>query len=316
MLAVPLWSQDRPFRNDPNVDIIRSTKLTSGYGQATSVSAAVQKTTRNPRLALPLVRSALSQRVLGPLNANRRPGAVALFHIGRCGSTVLTELLDQHPKMYWDGETYGRVLDELKDAGQDRSTSGFDPATYVERRLQRSGSRWFGYDVKFFHVTDFNVSIDDYVDQITSRGITHLVVLRRRNYLRKVVSTIIGQERGWYHKRDGTNVEAKRITFSPESLSSLENRFEQWDRQYSIIDRFSATHPILQIDYESHIQHDPRVGCTKVADFLGLDPFEAQVTLRRVNPEPLSELVENLDDVAVALRGSDYAWMVSSDSTA
>ena len=185
MLDVPLWSQDRPFRNDSNVDIVRSTTLTSGYGQATSVSAAVQKTIRNPRLALPLVRSALSQRVLGPLNANRRPGAVALFHIGRCGSTVLTELLDQHPKMYWDGETYGRVLDELKDAGQDRSTSGFDPATYVEQRLQRSGSRWFGYDVKFFHVTDFNVTVDDYVKQITSRGITHLVVLRRRNYSAK-----------------------------------------------------------------------------------------------------------------------------------
>ena len=314
MLDVPLWSQDRPFRNDSNVDIVRSTTLTSGYGQATSVSAAVQKTIRNPRLALPLVRSALSQRALGPLNANRRPGAVALFHIGRCGSTVLTELLDQHPKMYWDGETYGRVLDELKDAGQDRSTSGFDPATYVEQRLQRSGSRWFGYDVKFFHVTDFNVTVDDYVNQITSRGITHLVVLRRRNYLRKVVSTEIGQLRGWYHKRDGLAVERIRLNFSAKDLSRLLGQFEQWDREYAILDGVSAAHPVLQIDYETHIENDPRVAYKMVSDFLGLAPFETQVTLRRANPEPLSDLVENLDEVEAVLRGTSYAWMTTSDA--
>ena len=49
-------------------------------------------------------------------------------------------------------------------------------------------------------------------------------------------------------------------------------------------------------------------------DFLGLEPFSAQITLRRINPEPLTELIENFDDIKTVLKDTDYAWMVESDT--
>lgn len=288
--------------------------MTRRFGHATSVSAAVRQTIREPRLALPLARSAVNQRVVGPLLAKQRPGAVALFHIGRCGSTVLTELLEQHPKMYWDGETYGRVLDELKSAGQDRATSGFDPAAYIGERMQRSGKRWFGYDLKFFHVTDFGVSVEDYVQQVLALGVSHLIVLQRRNYLRKVVSTRLGQERGWYHTREGFSSDARRISFSDQNIQAMVQRFQLWDREYAALNSFAGDYPVLLINYEDHIQHDPLLGYKMATDFLGLEPFSAQITLRRINPEPLTELIENFDDIKTVLKDTDYAWMVESDT--
>ena len=50
-------------------------------------------------------RNGLQHHVIGPLNAWRRPGGFAIFHVGRCGSTVLTDLLGQHPDVHNDGET-------------------------------------------------------------------------------------------------------------------------------------------------------------------------------------------------------------------
>jgi len=31
---------------------------------------------------------------------------IAMFHTGRCGSTVLTNMIDQNPMVFWDGEVY------------------------------------------------------------------------------------------------------------------------------------------------------------------------------------------------------------------
>ena len=37
--------------------------------------------------------------------SSKRPGVVVMLHIGRCGSTVLANMLDQNPNIFWDGKT-------------------------------------------------------------------------------------------------------------------------------------------------------------------------------------------------------------------
>ena len=41
--------------------------------------------------------------------SRRRPGVVIMLHIGRCGSTVLANMLDQNPNIFWDGKTARRA---------------------------------------------------------------------------------------------------------------------------------------------------------------------------------------------------------------
>lgn len=272
---------------------------------------------RETRLLAKYARNGVAHRVVGPALSPWRPGAVVVFHIGRCGSTVLSDLLDQHPRVYWDGETYGRVIAGIKRSGRSRADVHFDPVRYVDRRLSRSGNRWFGFDLKFSHVTEFGQSIEDYVAGLRRAGVTHFVVLRRSNYVRHAISGINGGRRGRYHHR--ADVPQTLVPFAlplhdvPVDLyrSSLLDHFARWDRLYDEVSRLVGP-AALTITYEEDIAPNPLIGYRRVQDFLGLPAYRPRVRIRKANPEPLGDLIANLDEVRSYLAGSPYAWMADA----
>lgn len=280
-------------------------------------STAMRTLRHEPGLLLRYSRNGVAHRLLGPALSRWRPGAVAVFHIGRCGSTVLTDLLDQHPGVYWDGETYGRVIADIKRSGRSRAEVEFDPVQYVVRRLPRSGHRWYGFDLKFSHVTEFGLAVADYVDAARSAGVTHFVILRRNNYVRHAISGINGGRRGKYHHRDGAPEPLAPIALPLQAVnvdlyrSSLIEHFERWDRLYNEVELHLGENA-LTITYEHDIAPDPQVGYSKVQNFLGLPPYSPRVRLRRSNPEPLGDLITNLDELRQYLTGTPYAWMTKA----
>jgi len=239
-----------------------------------------------------------------------------MFHTGRCGSTVLTDLVGQHPDVYWDGETYGRVIERIKTDGLERDQVDFDPVDYVIGRLSRSGRCWFGYDLKFSHITEFGVSVDDYVSRVSAAGITEIVTLRRRNYLRQVISARNAGRRGHFHLQQEQEREVlSRLELRPYDLDvdlyrgSLLDHFRRWDDLYETIDEITGP-DALHLVYEDHIQRDPSVAYQMVAEFLALKRFAPEIRLRRSNPEPVRALLANGDEIADYLADSPYSWMV------
>jgi hypothetical protein len=272
---------------------------------------------RNPRLLVPLLRSSFSHRVAGPALSRWRAGGVAMIHTGRCGSTVLSDLLDQHPDIYWDGETYGRVIAGIKRDGLDRSEVSFDPAEYVAERLKRSGRRWFGYDLKFSHVTEFGHDVERYIEEIAELGVNHLISLRRTNYLRQVISGKNGGRRGQFHSRVAVD-DLPPLQLDTDDLvvdlyrGTLLEHFERWDDLYRRLDDMALPR-YLSLIYEKHVQHDPTVGYRLAEEFLGLTPHSPEVRLVRLAPDrPVSELLANFDDVRRCLAGTRYEWMIES----
>jgi hypothetical protein len=291
---------------------------TSATRPQTSATAAVVGGMRNPRLLLPLLRSSFSHRVAGPALSRWRAGGVAMIHTGRCGSTVLSDLLDQHPDMYWDGETYGRVVAGLKRDGLDRAQVSFDPAQYVAHRMKRSGRRWFGYDLKFSHVTEFGHDVEGYLQAIADLGVDHLISLRRRNYLRQVISGKNGGRRGQFHSRTAVVDEFPPLHLDTDDLDvdlyrgSLLEHFERWDDLYRRLDELDLPR-YLSLNYEDHVQRDPTVGYGRAEEFLGLRPHLPEVRLVRLAPDrPVRELLDNFDAVCRHLAGSRYEWMLES----
>jgi len=281
----------------------------------TGLASAIHSARSDLRKGVRLAQSAFRHRLIGPLTSRGRPGGVALFHTGRCGSTVLTGLLEQHRSIYWDGETYGRVIEEIKRQGKQRSEVAFDPLEYVRNRLSRSGAHWFGMDLKFSHVTEFGLSVPTYVEGLEQMGFRRIVSLRRENYLRQVISAINGGRRGSFHYRSSADVPAlPPLTIDPTDQwvdlhgGSLLDHFQRWDAHYRTLGDTVAD-DLLSLTYEQHIQDDPRVGADMVVDFLGLPRTTASPSLQRSNPEPLRELLANLDEVREYLAGTPYAWM-------
>jgi hypothetical protein len=50
--------------------------------------------------------------------------------------------------------------------------------------------------------------------------------------------------------------------------------------------------------------------------YLGLTPAAAQVRFGRSNPFPLEAIVENYAEVAEALHGTPFAWMMADEQPA
>jgi hypothetical protein len=268
---------------------------------------------KDPRLAGRYARSGLQTRIIGPATAWRRPGGVAMFHIARCGSTVLTDQLGQNTRIYWDGETYGRTYSALRAQGKTSPLidSGFDPADYVIRRRSRSGGRWFGFDLKFHQLTDFGMELDRYVALLRDAGIDRFVVLRRRNHLRRMISAQAGWKRGRYHMTNGPSPDVMQVEIAVTATGRpLATTFGELDAGYDQLERLVPEDRRLALTYEDHVESDPSIGYQQVCEFLGLPSPTVDVRLRRSNPFAIADMVTNFDEVEAELTGTPYAWML------
>ena len=85
---------------------------------------------------------------------------------------------------------------------------------------------------------------------------------------------------------------------------------------------------ILEWHYESLFQHHPRLTLfyedlvaqpeahfAAVQAFLGVGPRPLAVVTRRQHPGPLRDLIVNYDEVAAALRGTEYAAYLDDERT-
>ena len=82
-------------------------------------------------------------QIKGYFASNKRPGVVIMLHIGRCGSTVLANMLVQNPEIYWDGKTARRAHELYGD-----SVKKLDIAEWFKRQFAISGARYYGFEFK------------------------------------------------------------------------------------------------------------------------------------------------------------------------
>jgi LPS sulfotransferase NodH len=247
-----------------------------------------------------------------------RPGNVMMFHAGRSGSTVLGDLLGQHPRVFWDSEIFQtsseRWLSRQMRQDPGRSRKAMD---HLRDHMRLAGRRFYGVETKLIHLKWVGLGPEEYLDAIRRLGFSHYVILERRNRLRALVSGLVGRTTGTWHSTEqtGDSPARTRIRIDLEKVgikNGLQTLPEFFDRQqatFAALRRGLEGKPLLSLVYEDDIQKDPTAAYGRVTRFLGLDPAPVKVNLRRTNPFPLSELVENFDKVKAALRGTPYAWM-------
>jgi hypothetical protein len=65
----------------------------------------------------------------------------------------------------------------------------------------------------------------------------------------------------------------------------------------------------LCLTYEEDIAEDPSRGYRRACEFLGVEPEPVEIKYGRTTPFPLSDVIENLDDVRAALARTKFEWM-------
>ena len=268
------------------------------------------------RLAIRLYRRFLQLK--GYPSSTRRPGAAVMLHIGRCGSTVLANMLDQNPHIYWDGKTARKAHELYGDA-----VKNLDVSSWFARQLLISGSRYYGFEFKILkdqYVAIFDKTVPEFLGMLKSIGITHYILLYRTNALNQAISHYSGlNNKVWHLSADSENQAAKKrfpIDFEHVTTGSgkgvpLLDYLHDIENTKNEIRELLTGQNLLELEYESDIlECGPMVAYEKVCKFLKIPTGDVFVKNRKVLALPPSEAVENYDDAVRALSGTDFEWML------
>lgn len=261
-----------------------------------------------------------------PLLNKLSPGSVAMFHIGRSGSTVLGNLLNQNPNILWNGEIYHPYVDwngqKVVSRGKEAT---IDPVHLIRKKALRAGRRYYGFEVKFYHLDRTRISLSDYIQRISDIGVDRFIVLKRKNYLRKIVSSSVSFNkyqlnlRSIYssdHHSNSAAATLHKISLNIDNINidasqkSLIEHLRCYHHNFQKLDAELENKQALRLTYEDHIAQNPIDGYHSVCDFLGVEKCPVKVNYGKTNPFKLSEIVDNFSDLEKALQNTEFEWML------
>ncbi len=280
---------------------------------ATSQRAWLKKA---PQLAI--IARKLRRLYQKSLYADLRKVNIAMFHAGRCGSTATSHLLRQHPDFHWGGEIFESMSPEyygLPDS--QRARTRVADSMYLKRCI------YYGFETKYLpeqHLRPELASMKPgpYLHMLRELGFRHFILLKRRNQLRQAVSTLIGYKTGQWTTTEAPS-NSQKVYVDPDAFISYGKKmslfefFSSLDDGYAELRRLLSNDQVLELEYERDIEKDPTRAYRKVCQFVDAPDGPVQIRLRRQNPAPMRDLIENYSDIVDLLSTTKYAWMLEQE---
>ena len=261
---------------------------------------------------------AFYRSLVGLINDRYRKKRVAMFHIGRCGSTVLGMMLNKNSHISWGGEVFHRFMNiEREFVGK--------ADQFVAHEIGWSGSasvsRIFGFETKFLpsqHLAGrcIDLTLPEYISCLSAMGFEDFIVLHRRNYLRRTISAEIGRKKQLWHTKKKT-ARPQRIELNLSSIKTGETQdhlldlFRCIEKNYNDLSKLLSDDNTLYLTYEEDIMDDPEIAYNKVCAFLNIPAQKTEVQIVRTNPYAYEEMIVNFDEVEALLKDTEFEWMLS-----
>jgi hypothetical protein len=271
-----------------------------------------------PKRVVPFGRRQMRRidQLLGLPFSAKRPGVIAMLHVGRCGSTVLANLLAQHPNIYWDGKLHRKAYMLYGNAVRDLEISD-----WTCRQFSISGGRYYGFEFKILddqYPAILGTTTRDFLRDCDTMGVSHYILLVRRNTLRHVVSHYASRNRGSWHasapgsvKQRDFNLDVSDITTGSAPGRPLLDYLQEVDDAHEAVRAQLQGQNLLEIEYESDINdRGAQYAFEKTCGFLDVPAAHAEVKNVKVNPFPLRDVLRNYDEVAALLSGTKFSWML------
>jgi len=246
---------------------------------------------------------------------NQRPKKkkFVILGSGRSGNTWLFDYLNKYPDVLCHGELFHkeRIIYSWEYKIQDMMSTQWRDANTKKfmRRVWKCnfGNRVVGFVLFFSHNPAFAISLMEDVSVAK-------ILLRRRNVIRQYVSMQIGFKTGqWNISSDMEKKKEATIHIDSMKIQAfIERTHTYFESAYKILSK--QRQPYLQLYYEDIHGPFQEEYLQKLCHFLGVQ-YVAGLTssLRKQNPEPLSELIENFSEIEEALKGTAYESMLCGD---
>jgi len=257
----------------------------------------------------------------------------------RSGTTLLRTMLDSHPEILCLGETFyiNKYLIYERNARQNTN------AQLMGMIRRESFTQWKEHSYKTYlsksirrqlmHVLMSSRTIDQYLDKLYAtegydaigykvmmnqmrkfpnilpyikNNDVRVIHILRKNVFSILLSALTMKARGYSHSPIGGTVVKINIP-----TNNLENRLYSIQQEgEQLIELFKHDSPYMMITYEEFIRNKDQYA-SDMLNFLGVDSDVALSSeLVKLNTAPVSDYVENIDDVRRCLSGTRFSWCI------
>jgi hypothetical protein len=238
-----------------------------------------------------------------------------MFHTGRSGSSVIADMLGQHPAIHWDGELFNYQLMLWRNNPRNRME---EAQVLVRRRMSLFDKPVYGFEILPTQLLAGQIDQRELLAVLDEFGVGHFVVLTRRNILRKIVSNLVARERGRWRLKAGESAPLTRIHIDTDNVQMattqpLVTHIRETLVDYEALSASLGSRRCLHLVYERDVLPDPRCAYRKICGFLGIDDVELPVRHGQTTPHRLRQIIRNYTDVEQALSGTEFEWMLEED---
>ena len=241
-----------------------------------------------------------------------------MLHNGRCGSTVVGDLLAQNPNMHWASELYTPLFAKWQKEHPNRfplleqKAIVEKPIEILKNSISETTKPYYGVVFKPFHFTISGSSATEFLNQSFLLNFTYFILIRRKNWLRSIVSAKISAKTDVWHFYGKDIANLKKIHLPLNKPEPLVKEIENLEIQMQEVETLLAGKNVLNLTYEDDIEQDPQKAYRSICEFVDMKPTKASVSLNKTNPFPLKDIIENFAEVKAALQNTPYEWMPNS----
>ena len=261
-----------------------------------------------------------------------------MIHEGRCGSTVLASLIDQHPaivhfsEILSEGAWISRGFEHSKlqarrDASEIRLpdlNEYIDAVSKTEIAVAKPDQLYISFEIKLNQLSPMCLACDvpSLVKELSGLSDdVRFMFLTRRNILRRHVSTLRCLYNGVSHATEITALNRDKVRLEGgETMRDWSYEFDRWyasipdlleisETRRLAVREFALAHDHLYMEYED-FEQNPLSGAERIFDFLDLPRIQVQSSLLKTGDRPLSDLIENYQEVRDSLAKTQWAFML------
>jgi len=232
-----------------------------------------------------------------------KPKLFIIYSKQRSGTHFLGSLLNSHPSMHSLGEVlHPNARRSFLPAGEPKpkSTAACEEAwdAFVERHHQDLNRPAFlGPIIMYNHRNRLPKPLCDKL--FSESKILHLV---RENLLRRYISNELNKTKsGSAHSRDSEGP-LRTVALQPETVVA---KLKQAERELERERGFAATLDSIEMSYEA-LNEDKRSELSRVCEFFNVPMIEMKTQLKRTNPYPLEDIIENYNEISDRLRAAGF----------
>ncbi|MBK6876968.1 MAG: hypothetical protein IPG99_11125 [Ignavibacteria bacterium] len=253
-----------------------------------------EKLTLKKRIRKWKYRNYLDFRIKSPDNK------FVIYTRGRTGSTVLTELLNCHPEIFCDVEIFNFIYSG--------SRIKF-PIPYIQSCSKRSsmfGKSVYGFKVKIAQLrVEHQYSDYDRILSELSKDGWKFIHLKRVNFLRHKLSSLMVAETNIFHLRNGETGEQKKINVDFDVIMEGITYGEEVERTE---EENLKNIPHIKVIYETDILDNSKHQETadRIFEYLGLSPQPVSTDLKRITVDRLQDMIINYEEIEKRLKGTRF----------